>query len=80
VSDADDLEVVMMLRRATGTRMMLGGVAVALPAVWWIRNGLAEDGDALLIWGPGGVALVIAVAIAIAGIVHYVKRPKLPPG
>jgi hypothetical protein len=56
-------------RRSVGRRLVAGAVAIAAPAVWWIRHGLAEQGDPVLIWAPSLVALAIAAAVAAAGVI-----------
>jgi hypothetical protein len=76
--DDDGTRAMLELRRSRGMRMLAFAAAVAGVSAWWINNGLEEKGDALLIWGPGGVGLVIAAAVAIAGVVMLVTKPKPP--
>jgi hypothetical protein len=62
-------------RRRVGQRLLAGAAAIAVPAIWWIRKGVAESGDALLIWAPAGIALVVAAGVAIAGVIQLVTPP-----
>ncbi len=76
VTDDPGIQAATELRKSTGQRMLIVALAIAGIAAAWIKNGLDEQGDAFLIWAPSGVALVIAAAIAIAGIVRMVTPAK----
>jgi hypothetical protein len=76
--DDDGTRAMLELRRSRGRRMLAFAASLLGFAVWWVVRGRREDGDALLIWGPAGVVAVIAVPIAIAGVVMLVTPPKLP--
>jgi hypothetical protein len=72
----DGTRAMMQLRRATATKTLLSAAGIAGISAWWIKHGLDERGDAFMIWGPGGIGLAIAAAIAIAGVVMFTTRPK----
>jgi hypothetical protein len=79
--NADDpgTHAALELRRSTGQRMLVVAAVIGGLAGLWIKRGLDEKGDDFIIWGPSSVALVIAAAIAIAGIMRMVTLPKPPP-
>ncbi|HEU0034121.1 MAG TPA: hypothetical protein VFQ53_26015 [Kofleriaceae bacterium] len=78
MSDDDEVRhAVLSIQRGRGFRMLGTGATVAAAAAWWILHGVADQGDPFLIWGPGGVALAIAAAMMIGGIVVLAQPPKL---
>jgi hypothetical protein len=74
--DDEGTRAMLDLRRSRGQRMLAAAATIGGLAAWWIKHGLDEQGDALLIWAPGGIALVIAGSIAVAGLVMLVTRPR----
>ena len=72
--DDDGTAAMLELRRSRAYWRLGVAAGIAALAAWWIRRGLAEGGDAAMVWGPGGAALAIAAIAAVSGVILLAKR------